>query len=421
MAYASPARLQAHVEVDSEPMPRAALAPAHPVSTEWQLSIYEDFAAVEAEWRAFEQYADCTVFQSFGWLSTWARQVGARRGTQPLIVIGRDAAGGMRFLLPLAIEVRGIARRLTWFGSDLCDYNAPLLAPDFTSRGGGAQFMAAWRDIVERLHSHPRWNYDLIDFEKMLETVGAQPNPMLQLGVSVHSSRAYQTRLAGDWDAYYNAKRSSSTRRRDRTKRNRLADFGEVQFVTAVEADEVRDSLATLMAQKSRSFADMGVANIFARPGYPEFYRTFATAPETRQFAHVSRLDIGSSAAAVNFGLIFRDCYYHILASHTESEAGRFGPRFAHLHDLLRYAIARGCHTFDFTIGDERYKRDWCEIEIALYDHVAVASLRGAVAALPIVATRRLKDWIKRNPALLDFVMKARSRLGAWRLGRRDP
>ena len=82
------------------------------------------------------------------------------------------------------------------------------------------------------------------------------------------------------------------------------------------------------------------------------------------------------------------------------------------MHDLLRHAIAQGCHTFDFTIGDERYKRDWCETELTLYDHVAISSLRGAAAALPVLVGRRLKDWVKRNPRLLDVVTKARAMVG---------
>ena len=49
----------------------------------------------------------------------------------------RDSGGSL--LLPLAIEP-GSVRRLTWFASDLCDYNAPLLAADFSRRVGTEQF-----------------------------------------------------------------------------------------------------------------------------------------------------------------------------------------------------------------------------------------------------------------------------------------
>ena len=65
----------------------------------------------------------------------------------------------------------------------------------------------------------------------MPETVGAQPNPMRHLGGTINPSGAYLTHLTGDWETFYAAKRSSSTRRRDRTKRKRLAEFGEVKLI----------------------------------------------------------------------------------------------------------------------------------------------------------------------------------------------
>src|SRR5438445_6656818 len=99
-----------------------------------RLSISEDLAAVEEEWRAFEQYADCTVFQSYGWLATWHRNIGTRNRVTPAVVVGRDDDGNILFLLPLAIDAGGIARRLTWLGSELGDYNAPILAVDFSMR-----------------------------------------------------------------------------------------------------------------------------------------------------------------------------------------------------------------------------------------------------------------------------------------------
>ena len=48
----------------------------------------------------------------------------------PVIVVGR-CGRTVLFLLPLAIVRRGLIRSLVWHATDLCDYNAPLLAPDF--------------------------------------------------------------------------------------------------------------------------------------------------------------------------------------------------------------------------------------------------------------------------------------------------
>ena len=59
----------------------------------------------------------------------------------------------------------------------------------------------------------------------------------------------------------------------------------------------------------------MGVADIFARPGYRELLSDLALDPATQPMVHVSRLDVGPDPPAVNFGLVFRDCFYYVIAS----------------------------------------------------------------------------------------------------------
>jgi CelD/BcsL family acetyltransferase involved in cellulose biosynthesis len=378
-----------------------------------RIAVYEDLSAIERDWRAFEPHADCTVFQSFDWLATWQRHIGARNGVLPAIVVARDGEGTILFLLPLAVRPAGFARELTWLGSELCDYNAPLLAATFSTRIDAKRFMALWENIARCLQDNPRLHYDSIILTKMPETVGAQQNPMRHLGGTINASGAYLTHLTGDWETFYTAKRSSATRRHDRSKRRRLAEFGEVKFVNPAGDSETLRTLDALMAQKARWFAHMGVANLFAKPGYAEFYRALATDPATRHLVHVSRLDVGATAAAVNFGLTYRDCYYHMLASYDDGEVSRFGPGAAHLLDLLHLAIDREFRIFDFTIGDERYKRDWCDTELKLYDFIAAATWRGALVALPMLAAQRLKRRIKQTPVVWNLFSAGRALFGS--------
>lgn len=379
------------------------------------LTVHEDLSLIENDWRDFEQSADCTVFQSFDWLATWQRHIGEPTGVRPAIVIGRDSANGILFILPLSTRSIGLSRHLEWLGGALNDYNAPLLAATFSNRVDSTQFKQLWRSITRLLHSQPRFRYDLIRFEKMPETVGGQSNPMLFLGVTLNPSGSYATPLAGSWDTFYTAKRSASTRRRDRTKRNRLADFGEIRFITMKDTRATLNAFSTLTEQKARSFARMGVANLFLRPGYTEFYRALATDSKTRHLTHISQLDVGSQTAAVNFGLTFRGRYYYLLASHSDGELSRFGPGAAHLHELLRYAIEHKFEAFDFTIGDEPYKMDWCDAAQILYDHMSAANWRGALSVASALTLQKFKRKIKQTPLLWNAFKKVRAMIGSVR------
>ncbi|HEX2140619.1 MAG TPA: GNAT family N-acetyltransferase [Woeseiaceae bacterium] len=392
------------------PAPSATSAAAMP---DVELFVSHDLGEVESEWRRFEQTADCTVFQSFDWLACWHRHIGKSAGTVPAIVLGRRRAGDLLFILPLATRRSQFLTQLTFLGRDLCDYNAPLLAPDF-DRVIGPHFPCLWLEVLAMLQQNARQRHHLVLLDKMPERIGGQQNPFLRLDVSLNPSGAYLTSLSGDWDSFYAAKRSSTTRRRDRSKRKRLAESGDVRMVTPREPEAIADTLRTLIAQKRRAFARMGVADMFARPGVPEFFLDLATGRESREMTHVSRLEVGATSAATNFGVVFRGGYYHVLASYDEGPLSRFGPGAAHLHDLMRYALESGCTLFDFTIGDEPYKRDWCDVELKLYDHVAAATSRGWIAAKALSAAWRAKRAIKQS-RLWPAAMRARAAVSAIR------
>ena len=413
MAQAVPARLDAHFGVDPTVTGRAPARSTAAGLEDIRIAVYEDMAAIEQDWRTFEPQADCTVFQSFDWLSTWQRHIGARYGVRPALVVAYDAGGAILCVLPLAVCSAGLARELTWLGSELCDYNAPLLAPGFSERLDRARFLALWTEITKLVQANPRLHYDTIILTKMPEKVGVQANPMRHLGGTINPSGAYLTHLSGDWETFYSAKRSSATRRRDRTKRKKLSEMGKVRYVEPAAGAETLQTLDTLMAQKARSFAHMGVANLFAKPGYAEFYRAIASDPALRPLVHISRLDVGAIPAAVNLGLTYRDCYYHLLASYDDGDVSRFGPGAAHLHDLMHQAIDRGLRVFDFTIGDERYKRDWCDTELKLYDYIAAATWRGMLIAMPLMAAKQVKRWIKQTPAVWNAFSAARAFIGS--------
>ena len=174
-----------HAREDAVPL-SAEVARAEPAPI--SLSVHHDFAAVEADWRRFEGTADCTPFQTFDWLFAWQRHVGTTKGITPAIVIARRG-DQLLLLLPLGIARRGFARCLTFLGDVLCDYNAPLLAPDFAKLAPDG-FLALWHDIHRLLQEAPATRHDLITFDKMPAKVGRQKNPMLATQRAAQSERS---------------------------------------------------------------------------------------------------------------------------------------------------------------------------------------------------------------------------------------
>jgi CelD/BcsL family acetyltransferase involved in cellulose biosynthesis len=378
------------------------------------LSVHDDLSAIEQEWRAFAATAALTAFQSFDWLARWQRHIGRRRGTRPVVVLGRNLDGHLLFILPLALERRALVRRLCWLGGDLCDYHAPILGEGFRAHLGAEGFAPVWHDVLALLHTSRRFRFDLIDLQQMPETIGGQVNPFVDLAVTLHPSGAHIATLTGDWETFYAAKRSAATRKGERKKLKQMTERGAIGVAEVTGADALH-TMDVLIAQKGRSLARMGVENFFARPGHREFFLDLATDPSLDGFVHVGRMTVGSTIAATSFGLIHRGCYCLMLSSYDDGELARFGPGRVYLHELLRRAIGHGLAYFDFTVGDESYKREWSDVELRLYDHTAAATMRGLPVAAVMAAYRRAKRLIKQTPALWNAFSKTRNFIGGLR------
>jgi len=81
----------------------------------------------------------------------------------------------------------------------------------------------------------------------------------------------------------------------------------------------------------------------------------------------------------------------------------------------MHHAIRHGCKRFDFTVGDEPYKREWCETEQQLFDHSSTATLRGIPDAAYALVWGHMKRTIKHTDWIWNLTQRARATLGALR------
>ncbi len=377
-----------------------------------RIAVHDDLAAVADTWRALEAQSDCTAFQSYDWVAAWQTHVGALTGTVPAIVSGETDDGRPLFLFAFAIEPRRHIRRLTWLASDVCDYNAPLLARDFAATLDDDRFSALWRSVLARLSGDPRFRFDYIDLQRMPEKVGALRDPFLALKPALHPSGAHACALTGDWQTFYAAKRSSSTRKTARKQLKQIEKHGPVTFDDVADIAERQRTLAVLMTQKAQSLARMGAENFFDRPGYRDFYCAVVANPAMRDLVHITRLNAGPAIVATSVGLKFGGTFYLILASYDGGPISAHGPGRAQLHELLRYTLEHGYRRFDFTVGDEHYKLDWGDETIRLFDYLSGRTLKGWALVLTARAYRRLKRLIKQTPVLWKLFILLRTHFG---------
>ena len=264
------------------------------------------------------------------------------------------------------------------------------------------------------MQSDPQLRHDWIEFEKMPETVGVQINPFTYLRVRANANSAHITRLGGDWEAFYRAKRSSATRRRDRAKRKHIDGIRRNSLFDRGDARRCAAHARNFMEQKKRIFARKGIADIFARPGYHEFFLDFATNPQSRHLAHVSRIDVGTTVRrriSPSFSAIATITCCRAIATADSLITARARCIFA---NFWATRSPGGCGLFDFTIGDEPTKRNGATSASKLFDYSTAATWRGWPMSAASTTRRRLKRYIKQTPLIWRLVTRFRSTLGAF-------
>jgi len=380
----------------------------HDIATQSPLglfSVYNDFASVEHVWRRFEEEADCFAFQSFDFLETWYRHIGVHANTDVQIVVVWETSTKPLMILPLGIETNGSLRRLLWLGNDINDYNAPMLADNFGEIVAPGGFKKLWNNVLAALPAH-----DLVELMRQPALVGGQANPFMELGGNLNASGAHMTVLDADFDVYYDGKLNGKAKRHARSRLKKMNAIGDVQYIHPESSEDIAASVERLVELKAASLEAMGVHNFLAEAGYAGFYKELAVNSGTKGLAHVSHLEIGGEFAAGNWGLVHKGRFYYLLASYDAPRFGSLGPGKQALVETIRWASEQGVGVFDFTIGDERYKSEWCETQMDLHDHLQAKTLRGAATLMLSRAFLSAKRTIKQTPALWELFTTLRSK-----------
>jgi CelD/BcsL family acetyltransferase involved in cellulose biosynthesis len=370
-----------------------------------------DITQIEGFWRDFQTSAVCHVFQTFDFIANWSRHVAPTLDITPVFVTGRSHTGELVYLLPLGIRRTIVGRTVCWLGGEQADYHGGLFDPLFLAHISGDR--AALRQFLDDA-IEAAGGANLVNFVRMPAKFGGMENPFLSLPFHRNANGAHATELESDWSTYYKAKRGSGWRRTDRKKARQLSENGDVSLVIARDRKMAERFLEALFVQKRDGLARTGVADMFAPQGVKDFYRSLAldSIPE-RGPVQLAALLCGDRITAISYGLIHADTYYYVLHSYDLGELAEYSPGRQLMYLLMQWCFDNGIGQFDFTIGDEPYKAQWCENEMELFNTALPLSALSATAAGAIRIRESAKRQIKNDPALWAMAVRARRTIHA--------
>ncbi|MEM9999567.1 MAG: GNAT family N-acetyltransferase [Pseudomonadota bacterium] len=272
------------------------------------------------------------------------------------------------------------------------------------------------RAIRKALHDMPHAPCSLV-LERQLRSVKDLANPFVDAQSTRSPNVALSFSLAGGFDAVLAERNGKRLRKKARSSQRKLESLGVVSVLTADTTARVNQFLGRFFAMKAERFKQLGIFDVFADPATQAVMRAQFNdvgAPSLPAKHRLHALCLDDDPIAVIGCTEFGGC--------VTVEFGAFDDQHAHASpgDLLFYRAiehycAVGFSVFDFGIGEEQYKRRWCDVETWHADTFIAANASGRLIAL----TQDLRSKAVRSLKTNETVWNAAKRLRKTLAGRR--
>ncbi len=352
-----------------------------------------DPASVKERWQSLTSKGRSTAFQGYEWCELWYRTLGKAHGAVPLILIVTDTRTGQDvMLLPLCCRREGRLRIVDFADLGVSDYTAPVVATGFAP---DRQVMRdIWAQVRDALPPA-----DLLLLARLPERIGEDANPLLLLpGCRRLDMRAHGVRLPESWRAYEAGFLKRHFRADLRRRRRKLESVGKTTFVVADSADDIRQVFQVMLAQRRQRFATLGHDNCLEHEAFRQFYEAFILEHGGKGLVALTALKVDREIIATNYGLVWNDRYLDLIPTFNDEQWGKYSAGRLIIVETMRWRIDTEARSYyDFTIGDESYKRHFGTVAHDLYALEEPLSWRGRLPCW----RAGLKAWLKKQPGVL--------------------
>ena len=325
--------------------------------------IYKNYNKdLEVIWNEFEKKSYNYCFQSIYWLKNWYFNLNEKNRPDIYnVLIYSDQK--LLMILPLCIEKKNGIRVLSWQGGDRADYMASLLSEEFFIEK--IIFLKIWTEVLNEIK-----NYDLIYLKRQPYKIGNILNPFVTFLKNHNSDYTSSIILEKNYNLFLDKnikpKFVSDTNRRIKN----LETKGKLKFkiFDNLLQNEIKHEIRLLLANKIERILDLKLKNPFNEEA-KKFYENFDD-KEFNGIVHFSNLSINDTIISSHWGIVYKKCFYHLLPTIIDKSYYKYSPGRIHIQELIKWSIENSIDKFDFTIGEEEYKKDWVNKEDFLSSHV---------------------------------------------------
>lgn len=357
-------------------------------------------ATALAAYRPMAEASLVAPAQAAEWVGAWIAHAGP-----DCIIASITRAGAPVLALPLEIAQAGPFRVARFLGDSHANGNFPAVPRDGRAGVSTAQLTA----LFEAIRS-ARPDIDILRLERLTEELGGVRNPLLLLGHRPSPNLALAVDLAGGFEAVLERTSGKRKRKKHRSQTRKFEAAGGYRRIEATTPAEVDRLLQAFLGMKEQRFRKMGIANVFGSPSVQAFFAAlFKAGLETSPPRFVLHgLEVAGKLRAVTGSSRSGSRLICEFGAIAEDELAFASPGDFLFFDNIREAAEAGLALYDFSVGDEPYKRLWCDTEISQYDVLVPLSSKGRLYGRLSRAGSLLKSAIKNNPVLWGLVKRVR-------------
>ena len=345
--------------------------------TSVQVSAVADFDSLGVRWRALEQRAAASFFQTWSWTGCLA----AERFPDPVLVEATEA--GRTVALALFNRRRGVLH--------LGESGDPSLDCPYIEHNGVLTEAGREEGLTEACLSAVIGRHVLV-----LSGVGEVTLRVLrriagQVRVAKQSDSPFldlmAIRRAGD---DYLATRSANTRQQIRRSNRFYSALGRMTVDRPDSAAAAHAMLDTMACLHQASWQARGKPGAFANPFFARFHHTLIDTAFPRGEIDLVAIAAGGATIGILYNLRDRHGLRAYQSGFDYPAAGQAGkPGLTCHHIAIQQGLSQDVAVYDFLAGDDRYKRSLASGSVAQYWAEAGPALS------PGLLARRLKDMLR--------------------------
>lgn len=314
----------------------------------FDIRIENAFDFRSAEYRLLFESSHATAFQHHLWLSALYERLAPALNAEPLVVVARRAEDGrLAMVLPLMRRRHAGIRLVEFADLGVSDYADVVCESDETF-----ERLATAPGTQEKIRSLLK-PFDIVRIKKVradgrrIERLfaGASSEPM---DVSAHATPLFEPYSA--WRAATIPKSYATELARQRRQMERRGDF---TFEPVREPPEIASLLRDLRDYRGQRYP----GDVLGQQHYFDFYLDVALAGAPTGFVRLYRIALDGRSLGGTLGLSCRQRFVGLILGfeHVTYRSQSLGTLT--IEDTARDCIATQHSVFDFSIGEENYKK----------------------------------------------------------------